>query len=79
MTRPNVNNGRCGLGGLAGRLELGLDDGRLAQRHGLGRGYGVAGGQLGGRSRRLERRRQVAWPLLRHLVVAGIEELLPLG
>ena len=76
MTRPNVNNGHCGLGGLAGRLELGLDDGRLAQRDGLGRGDGVAGGQLRGRSRRLERLGQIARSLLRHLIVAGIEELL---
>lgn len=76
MTRPNVNNGHCGLGSLAGCLVLGLDDGRLAQRDGLGRGDGVAGGQLSRRSRRLEGLGQIARPLLRHLIVARVEELL---
>lgn len=45
------------LGGLARRLELGLDDGGLPQRDGVGRGDRVAGRQLGGRGRGLEGRR----------------------
>lgn len=47
MAWPDADGGRAGLGSLAGRLELGLDDGRLPDGHGVGRGDSVAGRQLG--------------------------------
>lgn len=64
------------LGRLTVLLELGLDDGRLPDGHGLGRGNGVPGGVLRGRGGRFERRRQIARPLFRHLIVARVKELL---
>lgn len=77
MTRPNVNNGHCGLGSLAGRLELGLDDGCLAQRDGFRSGDGITSWQLSRGSRSLEWLSQVAWPLFSHLVISRVEEFLP--
>lgn len=53
-----------------------LYDGRLPHRNSVWCGDSVASGDLGGDGGRLERRREVRGPLLRHLVVAGVEELL---
>lgn len=76
VTRPDVEGGHTGLGGLARRLELGLDDGRLTQGDGVGRGDGVARGLLGRCSRCFQRRRQVARPLFGHLIVTRVKEFL---
>lgn len=68
-----------GLGGLRWvGLELGLDDGGLAQWDGVRSGDGVAGRLLGTdwRGWGLERRRQIARTLLRHLVITRVKEFL---
>lgn len=64
------------LGCLARLLELRLYDGRLANRDGFWCWNGIPSGVLGRHSRRLEWRREVGRPLLCHLIVSRVKELL---
>lgn len=67
---------RARLGHLTGRMELRLDDGSLPDGHSLWGWDGVPSGVLRWQRGSLEGACEVAWPLLRHLIVARVEELL---
>lgn len=76
VTWPKGGSGRARLGRLTGGVELRLNDRGFPDWHGFRCGDSIARGLLRWQCGSFERRREVARPLLCHLIVAGVEEFL---